>query len=96
MKKIAKLIIIPVIAILLGSCARTMPLDVSNNARSSKTIKSESTVLFGMLYLNGKYSLKDAVKSSGYDGEIFCVDEKTTVYLPGLIEKRELIITTAK
>lgn len=83
-----------VFAAMVSSCAVTLPVDVSDNARGNKTAVSESIVLFETLYFNGKYGLHDAIKSSNFKGKIFCVDEKTTNYI--LFKKKELIITSGE
>ena len=51
MKNINKLILAGVVAIIMTSCTVTMPVAVSNAEIGDKRGVSESTVLFGVIYL---------------------------------------------
>ncbi len=79
------------LAAILTSCAITMPKDVTNNPVGSKTGRSSSIVLFHVFYLNGNYSLMEAVKNGGIKGGVSTVDIKTSNYL--LFSKQEIIVT---
>ena len=91
MKNINKLILAGFVATIMTSCSVTMPVAVSNAEMGDKRGVSESTVLFGVIYLNGNYGLKDAAINGGISTAIATVDEETKNMI--IFTKKKLIIT---
>lgn len=70
----------------------TLPKAVSNAPIGDKKGVSSSVVIFGTIYLNGNYGVKEAAKNGKITGAIATVDEKTTSYV--FFMKKELIVTS--
>jgi len=91
-KRILNVIIAASCSALLASCAITLPVAVSIAPIGTKTGVSSSVVLFGSIYLNGDYGVKDAANKGKISGAIATIDEKTTSYV--FFSKKELIVTS--
>lgn len=92
MKRIlSKIAIASLLLVFASSCAITVPVTVSRAPIGNKKGVSESIVILGVLYLNGKYGVKDAANKGKISSAIATIDEKTTNYL--LFAKKELIVT---
>jgi|TARA_X000000368_G_scaffold109029_1_gene84849 hypothetical protein len=91
MKNINKLILTGIVATIMASCTVTMPVAVSNAEIGDKRGVSESTVLFGVIYLNGNYGLKEAAVNGGISTAIATIDEETKDMI--FFAKKKLIVT---
>ena len=91
MRKLINYLAIVAVSVSLTSCAATWPYAVTELPVGSKTGVSSSTVLFGTIFLNGDFGVKDAAKNGKITGGISTVDQKVTNYL--LFMKYELIVT---
>jgi len=91
MKKINKLILAGIVTVIMTSCTVTMPVAVSNAEIGDKRGVSESAVLFGVVYLNGNYGLKEAAVNGGISSAIATVDEETKNMV--FFVKKKLIVT---
>ena len=90
MKNIFNIMAGVVIVATMSSCAVTMPVAISDAPIGGKRGVSESNVLFGIIYMNGNYGIKEAAKNGKITGGIGAIDEKTTNYL--IFAKKELIV----
>lgn len=77
---------------LASSCSVTLPVAVSNAPVGSKKGESKSVVLFGTLYLNSKYGVKEAANNGKITSAIATIDEETSWVLP-IIMNKKLIVT---
>lgn len=93
MKKVIKAFAIAMAVATLTSCAITQPYAVTEEPVGSKKGVSESIVILGVIYVNGKYGLANAAKNGKIKGGISTVDVKTTSYLGPLFAKKEMIVT---
>jgi hypothetical protein len=75
----------------ISSCTVVKPITISNAEIGDLRGKSSSIVLFGSVYLNSKYGIKDAAKNGNITSAIATVDEKTTSFL--LFSKKTIIVT---
>lgn len=75
----------------VASCTITMPVTASRAEIGDKRGVSESVVIFGTIYLNKDYGVKDAAEDGEITSAIATVDEKTTDYI--IFQKKELIVT---
>jgi hypothetical protein len=91
-KRILNVIIAASCTALLASCAITLPVAVSNAPIGTKTGVSETTIIFGSIYLNSNYGVKEAAQKGKITGAIATIDEKTTNLF--FITKKELIVTS--
>ena len=78
------------IAAAMSSCTVTMPVAISDAPIGGKRGVSETNVLFGVIYTNGNYGIKEAAENGKITGGIGAIDEKTTNYL--VFAKKELIV----
>jgi hypothetical protein len=79
------------LALAISSCTVTLPVTASRAEIGSLKGKSQSTVLFGIIFLNKDFGLKQAAKNGKITSAIATVDMKTTNYF--FFSKRELIVT---
>jgi len=91
MKNLNKILFAGLAAIVLSSCTVTLPVAVSNAEIGEKRGVSESTVLFGVIFLNGEYGVKEAAKNGGISTAIATVDEETKNMI--FFAKKKLIVT---
>jgi len=91
MKNLNKFLVAGLVAATLSSCTVTLPVTVSRAEIGEKRGVSKTGVLFGVIYLNGEYGIKEAAKKGKITSAIATVDEKTTSYL--IFSKKELIVT---
>jgi hypothetical protein len=90
--KIVKRFIIGCIAIVMvSSCTVILPVTASRAEIGDKKGVSTSAVLFGVIYLNKDYGIKDAAKNGNITSAIATVDEKTKNML--FFQVKELIVT---
>ena len=78
------------IAAAMSSCTVTMPVAISDAPIGGKRGVSETNVLFGIIYMNENYGIKEAAENGKITGGIGAIDEKTTNYL--VFAKKELIV----
>jgi hypothetical protein len=78
-------------ALFMSSCTTILPVTASRAEIGSLRGVSQSAVIFGTLYLNKDYGIKDAAKNGNITSAIATIDEKTTNYL--FFQVKELIIT---
>lgn len=90
MKKIKNILAVAILSLIVTSCTVTVPVAVSNAPIGGKKGVSESFVIFGTIYLNSEYGVKDAAKNGSITGAIGAIDEKTTDYV--VFSKKELIV----
>ena len=91
MKNFNKILFAGLVAITMASCTVTVPVAVSNAEIGSLRGTSESTVLFGVIYLNKEYGVKEAAKNGGISSAIATVDEETKNMI--IFSKKTLIVT---
>lgn len=77
----------------ISSCTVVKPVTISKAEIGDLRGKSNSIVLFGSVYLNSKYGIKDAANNGNITSAIATVDEKTTSFL---LFSRKTMIVTAK
>lgn len=80
-----------ILALGLSSCTMTVPHAVTEHPIGSKKGISKTGVIFGVIYLNGDYSIADAAKKGRIKGPISTVDIKTTSYF--FYSTKEIIVT---
>lgn len=80
-----------VLAFGLSSCSITQPYAVTEQPIGSKTGVSKTSVILGVIQLNGDYSVAEAAENGGITGPVSTVDVKTTSYV--LFSTKELIVT---
>jgi len=90
-KRILNIIIGTACTAVLASCAITLPVAVSNAPIGDKKGVS-STIVFGGIYFNGNYGVKDAASKGKITGAIATIDEKTSNFV--FFAKKELIVTS--
>ncbi len=76
---------------LVSSCTVILPVTASRAEIGDKKGVSTSVVVFGMIYLNKNYGIKDAAKNGNITSAIATVDEKTKTML--FYQVKELIVT---
>lgn len=79
---------------LVSSCTVIVPVTVSNAEIGEQRGESKTTILFGCLYLNNNYGIKDAAENGGITSAIATVDEKTTSFI--LFSRKTMIVTSKK
>jgi len=77
----------------MGSCTVVRPVTISDAEMGDLRGESHSIVVFGSVYLNPKYGIKDAALNGNITTAIATVDEKTTSFL---LFSRKTMIVTAK
>jgi hypothetical protein len=91
MKTFKALIFGCVATALVSSCTVILPVTASRAEIGDKKGISTSAVLFGVIYLNKDYGIKDAAKNGNITSAIATVDEKTKNML--FFQVKELIVT---
>ncbi len=91
MKKIKTIAACVVLTLGLSSCTVTVPHAVTDHPIGAKKGSSKTGVIFGVIYLNGDYSVADAAKKGKIKGPISTIDIKTTRYF--LYSTKEIIVT---
>jgi len=92
MRKIRiKVAMLLVVIIGLSSCTVIKPVTISNAEIGELRGESKSVVLFGVIYLNSKYGIKDAANDGNITSAIATVDEKTTNFI--FFSTKTLIVT---
>ena len=95
MKKIFLIIIVASATIAtLNSCTVVAPVTVSSAEIGDLRGESHSLVVFGGVYLNPKYGIKDAAINGNITSAIATVDEKTTSFI--LFSRKTMIVTAKK
>ncbi len=89
--KTIKYLVASLLMLNLISCTVIAPLTASRAEIGSLRGKSESAVLFGSIYLNKNYGIKEAANNGNIKSAIATVDEKTTSFL--IFSKKTLIVT---
>jgi hypothetical protein len=92
-KSIKSIFIASFFIVAISSCTVVKPVTISNAEIGDLRGKSNSIVLFGSVYLNSKYGIKDAANNGNITSAIATVDEKTTSFL---LFSRKTMIVTAK
>ena len=90
--RIINVIIAAACTALFTSCAITLPVAVSNAPIGAKTGVSETVIIFGTIYLNSNYGVKEAAQKGKITGAIATIDEKTSNFV--FFAKKELIVTS--
>jgi hypothetical protein len=97
-KKMKRLILSIVVAsatlATMGSCTVVRPVTISDAEMGDLRGESHSIVVFGGVYLNPKYGIKDAAYNGNITSAIATVDEKTTSFL--LFSRKTMIVTAKK
>lgn len=75
----------------VASCSVTVPVTASNAEIGSLRGTSETVVLFGAIYLNKNYGIKEAAKKGKITSAIATMDEETKSYI--IFQKKKLIVT---
>ena len=89
--KVKNIFALAVGTIVLASCAVTTPFRVTNNEVGTKIGRS-NTLCIGSIQMNKKFGIIDAAKK-GKISKIGVVDIKIDTYIPGLIYKKEFIVS---
>lgn len=79
------------LAVVVASCTVVAPVTASDAEIGSLRGTSETVVLFGVIYLNGDYGVKEAAKKGKITSAIATIDEETTNYM--IFMKKKLIVT---
>ena len=80
-----------VVAVIVSSCALTLPVTATSNSVGSKVGTAQATGYFGALFFNQDASIRSAAKNGGIS-KISTVDIKTSS-LFNLVVKYETIVT---
>ena len=91
MKNLKRTLLVSFCLLAITSCTTILPVAVSDAEVGSKSGMSESTVLFGSIYLNKEFGIKDAAENGNITSAIATVDMKTKSYL--IFQKKTLIVT---
>jgi hypothetical protein len=91
-KRILNIVVGIACSAVLASCAMTLPKAISNAPMGDKKGVSSSVVLFGSIYLNGSYGVKDAASKGKITGAIATIDEKTSNFV--FFMTKDLIVTS--
>jgi hypothetical protein len=91
MKAINKVLMCGLLAVAVSSCTITAPLTASTAEIGDKRGESETVVLFGAIYLNKDYGVKQAAENGKITSAIATMDVRTTNFL--IFSKKALIVT---
>jgi len=91
MKNLKKAIALAAAALMMTSCALTLPVNATSNIVGSKVGTATASGFFGVLFFGADASIKKAAKAGGIT-KISTVDLKATNVL-GILTNYETIVT---
>ncbi|MFV0541843.1 MAG: TRL-like family protein [Aestuariibaculum sp.] len=91
LKNVKKVAVLAIAAVMMSSCALTLPVNATSNSVGSKVGTAKATGYLSMLFFDQDASIKTAAKNGGIS-KISTVDIKHTSIL-GLIVTYETIVT---
>ena len=91
MRKVKSILAFLAVAVMMSSCALTLPVNATSNAVGNKVGTANATGYLGILFFNADASIRTAAKNGGIT-KISTVDIKQTSLL-NLIVTYETIVT---
>jgi hypothetical protein len=91
MRKVKSILAFLAVAVMMSSCALTLPVNATSNAVGNKVGTAKATGYLGILFFNADASIRTAAKNGGIT-KISTVDIKQTSLL-NLIVTYETIVT---